>query len=53
MKFNTVTQIHRYTDTQIHIIYLKIEIHWSLTISAFAPVAVIATLYVWTVQRAP
>ena len=45
--------LRTFSGVTVGLMGAMIGIHWSLTISAFALVAVIAALYVWTVRRAP
>ena len=45
--------LRTFSGVTVGLVGAMIGIHWSLTISAFALVAVIAALYVWTVRRAP
>lgn len=44
--------LRTFSGVTVGLVGAMIGIHWSLTISAFALVAVIAALYVWTVRRA-
>ena len=45
--------LRTFSGVTVGLVGAMIGIHWSLTISAFALVAVIATLYVWTERRVP